>query len=223
MIGYYDYTVILTYCSVVSAVVGIALSLGATPHPYWAVLLLLVSGLCDAFDGKVARTKKNRTAAMKSFGIQLDSLADLAAFGVLPVCIGLALWQCSLEEAGFRLPFPLLACVSCLYILAAVVRLAYFNVTEEERQSSGAKKREFYTGLPVTSAALIFPTAILVQKLTPGNLVWVYHVLMLLTAAAFVGKFRVRKPGFKAILILVGIGGAEFVLFLLMRFVLRHG
>lgn len=160
MIGFYDYTVVLTYCSIISAIVGIVLSLGATAHPQWAVFLLLLSGLCDAFDGKVARTKKNRTRAMQNFGIQIDSLADIVAFGILPVCIGLALWNysaASAEAGSFVLPYAVPILISCLYILAAVVRLAYFNVTEEERQSIGASKREFYTGLPVTAASLILP------------------------------------------------------------------
>lgn len=215
MIGFYDYTVILTYCSVISAVAGILLSLNASPHPYIAIFLLMFSGLCDTFDGKVARHKKNRTKAMKEFGIQIDSLSDLAAFGVLPVCIGAALRRVGPD--AFQLPFLLTATVSCLYVLAAVIRLAYFNVTEEELQSSGKKKREFYSGLPVTSAALIFPTFVLIERLIPGNLNWIYSLVMLLTAAAFVGKFRLRKPGTRTILILIGIGAAEVLLFLLTR------
>lgn len=146
MIGFYDYTVVLTYCSIISAIVGIVLSLGATAHPQWAVLLLLLSGLCDAFDGKVARTKKNRTKAMQNFGIQIDSLADIVAFGILPVCIGLALWNHSAthaEAGSFVLPHSVPILISCLYILAAVVRLAYFNVTEEERQSTGPPSGSF--------------------------------------------------------------------------------
>ena len=114
MIGFYDYTVILTYCSVISAVAGILLSLNASPHPYIAIFLLMFSGLCDAFDGKVARHKKNRTKAMKEFGIQIDSLSDLAAFGVLPVCIGAALRRVGPD--AFQLPFLLTATVSCLYV-----------------------------------------------------------------------------------------------------------
>lgn len=215
MIGFYDYTVILTYCSVISAVVGILVSLSASPHPYIAIFLLMFSGLCDAFDGKVARHKKDRTKAMKEFGIQIDSLSDLAAFGVLPVCIGAALRRAGAD--AFQLPAFLTISVSCIYVLAAVIRLAYFNVTEEELQSTGKKKREFYSGLPVTSASLIFPTFVLIERLIPGNLNWIYSLVMALTAAAFVGKFRLRKPGTRTILILIGIGFAEVVLFLLTR------
>lgn len=216
MIGFYDYTVVLTYCSVISAVVGILLSLSPTPHPYIAVFLLMFCGLCDAFDGKVARRKKDRTTQMRNFGIQIDSLSDMVAFGVLPVCIGASLRGLS---QGFRLPVALTMAVSALYILGAVIRLAYFNVTEDELQSSGKTRREFYSGLPVTSTALLFPTFVLLERLISTDLTWLYHVLMLAVAAAFVGKFRLRKPGTKAIFVFVAIGLVEFILFLLARFV----
>ena len=39
------------------------------------------------FDGKIARTKKNRTEVEKRFGIQIDSLADIICFGVAPSLI----------------------------------------------------------------------------------------------------------------------------------------
>ena len=45
------------------------------------------------FDGKVARTKKDRTDFEKDNGIQLDSLSDLLAFGLLPAAIGFRLFD----------------------------------------------------------------------------------------------------------------------------------
>lgn len=75
MIGFYDYTVILTYLSLLSGTTGIMLCLNGVGHPYLGMFFLLFSGLCDTFDGKVARSKKNRTEQMKKFGIQIDSLA----------------------------------------------------------------------------------------------------------------------------------------------------
>ena len=61
MIGIYDYTVVLTYLSLLSAGTGIVVSLGGSGHPFLGIFFLLFCGLCDAFDGKVASTKKNRT------------------------------------------------------------------------------------------------------------------------------------------------------------------
>ena len=91
MIGLFDYTVWLTYLSLAFATIGIVVSLQQSGHPYIGVFFLLLCGLCDAFDGRVARTKKNRTDFEKKYGVQIDSLSDLVAFGVLPACIGNAM------------------------------------------------------------------------------------------------------------------------------------
>ena len=50
MIGVYDYTVILTYLSLMSGATGIFVALQGYGHPYIGVFFLLLSGLCDAFD-----------------------------------------------------------------------------------------------------------------------------------------------------------------------------
>lgn len=61
-----------------------------------------------------------------------------------------------------------------LYILAAMIRLAYFNVTEEERQKTEDGARKYYTGVPVTSAALIFPMIQLIQFIVPADITVAY-------------------------------------------------
>ena len=80
MLGFYNYTMYLTYLSLASAATGIIISLTGIGHPFIGAGLLLVCGLCDAFDGKVARTKKDRTDLERRYGIQLDSLSDIVAF-----------------------------------------------------------------------------------------------------------------------------------------------
>ena len=82
LIGVYDYTVILTYMSLLSATFGMVQA--TRGHYTLAVLCVLFAGICDAFDGAVARTKKNRTEDEKNFGIQLDSLCDVISFGFFP-------------------------------------------------------------------------------------------------------------------------------------------
>ena len=74
MVGVYDYTVVLTYFSLASAVTGIFVSLSGPGHPVLGSLFLLLCGLFDAFDGRVARRKKDRTELERQFGIQIDSL-----------------------------------------------------------------------------------------------------------------------------------------------------
>ena len=59
MIGFYDYTVVVTYISLVSSILGMFCAIDGKLT--LAVSCLAFSGLCDMFDGKIARTKKNRT------------------------------------------------------------------------------------------------------------------------------------------------------------------
>lgn len=225
MLGYYDYTVLLTYFSLISAGVGIFLCLSGNGHPYLGVFFLLFCGLCDAFDGKVARTKRDRTPEQQCFGIQIDSLSDLVAFGVLPACIGIAmlrispmfrmilhryphLWQKRLFTAA-------LGSVLVLYMLATMIRLAYFNVAEQERQNRETGVRKYYTGLPVTSASLIFPLVLLMQYVIPADVTAMYFGTAVFTGFAFLSKIQVKKPGLRGILIMVAIGAVECALVIL--------
>ena len=61
------------------------------------------------FDGKVARTKKDRTECEKKFGIQIDSLCDAICFGVLPVVIGYSVGMRDWIDLPILVLFPLCA------------------------------------------------------------------------------------------------------------------
>lgn len=234
MIGIYDYTVLLTYISLLSATSGIIVSLtnfgGNAGHPYIGALFLMICGLCDAFDGRVARTKKDRSDFNKKYGIQIDSLSDVIAFGVLPACIGVAVIRTSplcnslLHAVGRpygRLLLFLMYAVIVLYVLAAVIRLAYFNVTEEERQNTEDGCRKYYTGLPVTSASIIFPAVLLVNFGLNFDITVIYFVILLAVGFLFLLKIKVPKPGLRGILIMIGIGLVEGLLIILRRFILK--
>ena len=73
MIGFYNYTVILTYIGAILGVCGIVASFNG--NILLAIVCLMLSAVCDMFDGKIARTMK-RTKQEKRFGIQIDSLSD---------------------------------------------------------------------------------------------------------------------------------------------------
>ena len=100
-----------------------------------------------------------------------------------------------------------------LYALCAMIRLAYFNVTEEERQSTegGETVRKTYTGLPVTSASIILPFVLLLSYAIPKDIAIVYFAVVLFMAIAFVSKFQLRKPQMKHIMVMVAIGVAEAI------------
>ena len=204
MIGVYNYTVILTYMSLISSVIGMFFAAGfggMERHPEYAIICLMVSGLCDMFDGKVARTKKDRTECEKKFGIQIDSLCDAICFGVLPVVIG--------YSVGMRdwVDLPILV----LFPLCAVIRLAYFNVAEEERQKKTAENRKVYEGLPVTSVALILPLLYSFHKDIGEWFPEVYGGALLLIALAFITRFKVKKPSMKTMLCFIGVGVGELI------------
>lgn len=224
MIGFYDYTVILTYLSILSGTAGIILCLNGIGHPYLGMFFLLFSGLCDTFDGKVARMKKDRTPEMKRFGIQIDSLADLIAFGVLPACIGMAMFRSRMQLQVFSRPkiallqnYPIiyqsvLTTIAILYVLAAMIRLAYFNVMEESDQNRDKNGEKAYTGLPVTSAALIFPAVMILHILIKADLTLMYFGVMIVVGILFLSKFKLKKPKNAAIAIMIAFGALEFLL-----------
>lgn len=197
MIGFYDYTVIATYCALVFGMSGIFAA--AEGREIAAVLCLLLAGLLDAFDGRIARTKKNRTANEKRFGIQLDSLNDVICFGVLPACLGFGL--------GHRQWWYLTSL--CFFALTALIRLAYFNVLEEERQDATNEKRSHYLGMPVTMATLFVPLLYILYSMSESAAVWAVGLFLL--GVLFIAPIRVKKAGMTGILLMSVLGLGEFL------------
>ena len=176
MLGMWDYTVILTYISFASAGAGIFCAISMRLQ--WAIFFLACSGLCDMFDGKVARTKKDRTEDEKKFGIQIDSLCDLVCFGILPMVI--------CYKSGMKHLYSM--AILILYGLAGLVRLAHFNVMEEKRQEMTDEDKKYYHGLPITSMAIALP---------------LMHLLVMTVGALFIVDFKLRKPTVTEMVLLV--------------------
>ena len=131
------------------------------------------------FDGKIARTKKNRTEDEKRFGIQIDSLCDVVCFGVFPIVLCYELGMTHFYS------IPILI----FYGLAGVIRLGYFNVMEEKRQNETSENRTYYQGLPITSMSVAL------------------HLLVLAVGVLFITDFRFRKPTNKELAVLVAVVG----------------
>ena len=168
MIGYYSYTVILTYLSLIFAMAGIHLSFNGMYQ--WAFICLIMCGICDTCDGMVARSKKNRTDEEKRFGIQIDSLCDLVAFGVFPAILG---YNVGLSSIGW-------------------LAIEIFYVKEETRQKETTEKRKYYQGLPVTTSSFILPMAYALRYVI-FQLDYLYGALMLITGILFIVDFKVPK------------------------------
>lgn len=195
MLGVWDYTVILTYISFASAGAGIFCAISMRLR--WAIFFLACSGLCDMFDGKVARTKKDRTEDEKKFGIQIDSLCDIVCFGILPIVI--------CYQSGMNHVYSMV--ILTLYGLSGLVRLAHFNVMEEKRQEQTDEDKKYYHGLPITSMAIALPLLYVLSPLLPGRgmFVAVLHGLVMLIGALFIVDFKLRKPTVMELVLLVGV------------------
>ena len=188
LLGVYDYTIILTYLSLISALTG--MTLASAGRFTAAILCLLLSGLCDAFDGTVARSKKNRTEDEKAFGIQLDSLCDVVSFGVFPAML---CYHMGMQSIPGRI-------ILCVFCVCGVMRLAYFNVQEGKRQKVEEGSNKSFRGIPITSSSIILPlTYCLRNWLNPDAFLTVLHIVLTLTAFLFVLDFHVPKLDIKEI------------------------
>lgn len=204
--------------SLISAIGGIALV--TSDHPILATFCLMFCGMCDMFDGKVARTKKNRTQDEKSFGIQIDSLVDVIAFGALPGIM-------TIELCGHRWYAYI---VSAFFVLAGVIRLAYYNVTEELRQKDTEEVRKNYSGLPITTSSLIFPfffclislycigqdqISLFLQLFQRNGFRFALCSITALTGLAYITPFKIPKPHSRGMWAIMGFGVLmAFVLFI---------
>lgn len=182
LLGYYDYTVILTYCGMLFAFYGI---LRVMAQDYWkAVLCLMLAGVCDMFDGTIAATK-TRTESEKRFGIQIDSLSDLISFGILP---GIFVYIISDKNMAVGI-------IASLFVLCALIRLAYFNVLEEERQSQTTEKRKSYLGVPVTTIAILLPAIYLFYDYRLFKNLICFPILLIFMGIGYLLPIEIKKPG----------------------------
>ena len=188
VIGFYNYTVILTYIGLMSSLAGMMFAFNGWHKA--ALLCLAISGLCDMFDGKIARHKKDRTEDEKNFGIQIDSL--ILAYSL-----------------GMRGPVGIV--ILALYGVCGVIRLGYFNVMETKRQQETCENRQYYSGLPITSIAVILPLIYMISTIMKKHFNLLLHCGMLATAMLFVVNFKMKKPKNSTLVVLVAIVAAALL------------
>ncbi|HTO29987.1 MAG TPA: CDP-diacylglycerol--serine O-phosphatidyltransferase [Pararhizobium sp.] len=107
-----------------------------------AVGMVLVAAFLDGIDGRVARLMK----ATSKFGAQMDSLADIVNFGVAPA---LVLYAFVLDQAR-----SLGWIAALIYVIAAGLRLARFNVMSE-REVKASWQSEYFVGVPAPAGAML--------------------------------------------------------------------
>jgi len=147
---------------------------------YIASWFILVSGIFDVLDGKVARL----TGTTSRFGIEYDSLADLVAFGVAPALLTYTWALRPYGKVGWLAAF--------LYVVCGALRLARFNV-----QINTVESKRF-VGLPIPAAASTLASCVLLFYYLGGSgTVKKVSVLLLIYILAFLMISNFRYFSFK--------------------------
>jgi len=139
--GYYLLPNMMTMASLFVGFVGMLWSLEGRFE--MAAVAVLGSCLFDGLDGKLARL----TNSASDFGVQLDSLADLVAFGVAPALMAYQWHLHAFDRLGMMASFLIIAC--------GALRLARFNV------QTGKISKKFFIGLPIPAGACILAAFVL--------------------------------------------------------------
>ncbi len=168
-----------------------------------AMLCLALSLLCDVLDGKLARA----LGVSSPLGAQLDSLADLLAFGLLPAfSMGKVLNPAGTPSWGAAVP-----CVA--YVLAATLRLACYSQRGLIRNRFG----EYFQGLPSSVAAILLMAGVMGHQWLPQPGLWPDLALSGLALALAVAMnlsfpFPKRGIGFYPWMVVVPVllGGAWY-------------
>jgi CDP-diacylglycerol--serine O-phosphatidyltransferase len=147
----------------------------------FAGLLIVLGGVADALDGRVARA----TGSGSRFGSELDSLVDIITFGVAPALI---MYFAVLNREGWEW------LIAFFYVTCAAIRLARFNV-----EQAGRAKRYFH-GLPSPAAGMTLATyywfsqSSLYNETILGDLPWHFWLRFLMLALAFLMISNVSYP-----------------------------
>ncbi len=182
-------TMISVLCGFSSVVMSINAA-GDNPQGYflWAAGLLVLAGVFDGLDGRIARATNTAT----DFGVQLDSLADVLSFGMAPAILAyrygfftLGLADHRLRAIGWAATFFFIAC--------GALRLARFNV------QVGAVDSRFFVGMPIPAGAACVAAVILAWPTPPATPFHAYLFAFELFTVGLLMVSALRFPNFKKV------------------------
>lgn len=176
IIGIYNLANFATYLGVVFSLLAIIM---LSKNTNCSIIFLAVAGICDLFDGRIARMFK-RTDEEKKYGIEIDSLADVVNFLLCPACV--LIYLCGNDITS--------DIIAVIYVLAGITRLAWFNITTDGNIG-------FYQGLPVTYSALFISiTYVLIDRISllAAYSGYIFKGLYILLAILFLLNIKIKKP-----------------------------
>jgi CDP-diacylglycerol--serine O-phosphatidyltransferase len=181
----------ITLISVLCGFSSIVMSINAAGEDparsfMWAAGLLVLAGVFDGLDGRVARATNTAT----EFGVQLDSLADVLSFGMAPAILAYRYGFFTFGQTDPRLRAVGWA-ASFFFVACGALRLARFNV------QVGFVDSRFFMGMPIPAGAACVASVILCWPDSPSSTAYAYLFAAELFLVALLMVSNVRFPSFK--------------------------
>jgi CDP-diacylglycerol---serine O-phosphatidyltransferase len=159
----------------------------APTQPYWAACAIIGASLCDMIDGRIARLTNTSSA----FGVQLDSLADLASSGIPPAFLIYHWGLAPIAPTSFD---PTILAVF-VFVAACAIRLARFNLGQSDTKAGVVDDPGFFIiGLPTPVAALFLTTLTMTER--EVGLTWLRDPVLLIGFALLLSALMVSRIPF---------------------------
>jgi len=216
---------LFTLSSIFCGFYAVVLCLGTPSGPpgddahYRAALLIIFGMFFDTIDGRVARL----TRTQSSFGIQLDSLADVVTFGVAPAIL-VHSWALS--------PMGLMGVVVCFcFVACGAIRLGRFNVLAMAGDGSPKAPDKYILGLPIPGAAGILVSLVAANHAVAGGLssspvpilVVVLALSFFMVSTIKFRSFKDLKMGWRTVLLVAFAIGSSVVIALKLHLAFALG
>jgi CDP-diacylglycerol--serine O-phosphatidyltransferase len=162
---------------------------GSTTYFAMSGYMILVAMIADMLDGRLAR----RVQSTSSFGGQLDSLCDIISFGVAPAFLMLNVLEHGIASIGLadeRFLQRFIWLSAAAYISCAAIRLARFNVENEEDESAHMS----FMGLPTPAAAGVIVSLIIFHQETLPTFAIICILPVLALCISILMVSRIRYP-----------------------------
>jgi CDP-diacylglycerol--serine O-phosphatidyltransferase len=157
---------------------------GASGEPWhmdFAAKAIGFAVLFDGLDGRIARL----THTASDFGRELDSLADVIAFGVAPALLAW-MWGFHLLPLviapELRQKITELGSVACFaFLMAGASRLARFNITKNPQPSNpGRPGKKYFVGMPIPAGAGVIAAMVHYSGGSPVTSWWTAMIWLLM-------------------------------------------
>jgi len=162
---------------------------GSTTYFAMSGYMILVAMIADMLDGRLAR----KVQSTSSFGGQLDSLCDIISFGVAPAFLMLNVLENELASIGLadeRFLQRFIWLSAAAYISCAAIRLARFNVENEEDESAHMS----FMGLPTPAAAGVIVSLVIFHQETIPTVAIIYALPFIALGISILMVGRIRYP-----------------------------